>query len=1059
MNRDFSRLLPELSLRRRVTVLVLLASVLVVGAVATLKIPLELIPRGFSEPFLRVFVPWQDAPPEEVVEKIVRPLEEELATVGGLSTVRSRANPGMARVFMQFKQGTDMDVAYREVRDRVERARARMPDDVQRVYIRKDDDTGIPVAFYGLTVDPSVTNSYELINDFIVLQLQRIDGVAAVEVQGQLQKEILIELDRERTAAAGINIYQLAQELAGDNFALASGYVNAGDRKLLLRSVARYRDVRELEQRPLAPGVRLGDVATVRYDEPEKTFRVRAMSLPAVALGVLKEGDANTLEVASRVEEEIERLREDPRLAGIGIEKLFNQKQIILESLGTLVEAGLLGSLFAVCVLFFFLRRVRMTLIITLSIPLSLLVALSAMYFAGETLNIISLLGLMISTGLLVDNSVVVAENIYRFHRDGKSRREACIEGAREIALAITMATMTTIIVFLPASLVEGEGQFFLVRLAMPICISVGASLIVALVLIPLAVYTTLPKNGKHGEPSALQRGHQRLNDVLRGVYERTMGRLNDFYERLLRRALTRRLDVALILVGVLAVTFGLFGKHVDLVEVQEDQQRGFDIEVEMPQDTTLAEAEKFFLAAEKIVEAKKDEYQLAGWVVFHRATFGSIEGWFGPGREDGPTPREIMADIRAQLPEKPGVRYYTGEEGEQEREEKGTFRVPLFGEDSAVLDATAAAVTTRLSAVEGVLGVRKDSDRPTQEIGLVVDRDRAQRLGVSPQVVAAVVGYALRGQALPRFSSDGKEVPVRVRFREEDRKSLEQLADFGVPAPNGESVPLRALTTTELLPAPREIERQDRRTGRELVFELAEGTEKETKERLQAELRAFDLPEGVRVGPQRLSGGMDEGAKNLLFAVGLSIVFIYLLMAFLFESFVLPLSIVLSIPMAFLGVAWAHLATGLDIDFLGMVGVVLLIGVVVNNGIVLIDYVTRLRNAGHARDEALVLATHRRFRPIMMTALTTMFGMVPMLFSGATSIGMSYTSFAVSLVGGMATATLLTLLVVPIFYTLFDDLASHLGASLAWGKARAARRAAAKAAGDGDAAAEPAAG
>ena len=336
--RDLGTSLPELSLNRRITVLVLLASVLVMGAVATTRIPLELIPRGFSEPFLRVFVPWPDAPPEEVVEKVVRPLEEELSTVAGLSLLRSRANPGAARVFMQFKQGTDMDIAYREVRDRVERARARLPDDVQRVFIRKDDDTGIPVALYGLTIDPSVTDSYDLIRDVIVTRLERIEGVAAVEIQGQLEKEILIELDRERTAAAGLDIYGLAQDLGGDNFTLASGSVRSAGKKLLLRSVAKYRDVEQLRQRPMAPGVRLGDVANIRYAQPEETFRVRAMSLPAVAVQVFKEGDANTVEVAGRVAEEIDLLAESPRLAGIGIEKLFNQKEIILESLGTLVD-------------------------------------------------------------------------------------------------------------------------------------------------------------------------------------------------------------------------------------------------------------------------------------------------------------------------------------------------------------------------------------------------------------------------------------------------------------------------------------------------------------------------------------------------------------------------------------------------------------------------------------------------------------------------------------------------------------------------------------------------
>jgi HAE1 family hydrophobic/amphiphilic exporter-1 len=602
------------------------------------------------------------------------------------------------------------------------------------------------------------------------------------------------------------------------------------------------------------------------------------------------------------------------------------------------------------------------------------------------------------------------------------------------------MGTMTTVIVFLPASLVEGEGQFFLVRLAMPICISVVASLLVALVLVPLAVYLTLPhSNGRNGngeQPSAFRRAHERINAVLRHSYDATMGRLNDFYERLLRRGLRRRFDVAMLLLVTLAGTFAVFGKVVEVVEQQEDEAQGFDIEVELPQDTTLEEAEEFFLRCEKIVEGKKDEYQLAGWFVFHRATFGSVEGWFAPDRDDGPTAREITAELLKLLPEKPGVRFYTGEESEQEKEQKGTFRVPLYGEDIDELEATAAAITARLSTVPGVLGVRKDGDRPSEEVALEVDRERAQRLGVSPEVVAAVVGYALRGQSLPRFSNDGEEVPVRVRFREEDRETLAQLEDFAVPGPNGEQLPLRSLTDSRFLPAPREIERSDRRTARELVFELAEGKEKEAKEGLQAALAEVDLPEGVRLGEQ-LRQGMPEDAKALLFAVALSIVFIYLLMAFLFESFVLPLSIVLTIPLAFLGVAWGHMVSGLDMDFLGMVGVVVLIGVVVNNGIVLIDYVNRLRLAGQEREEALVQATHRRFRPIMMTAMTTVSGMVPLLFAGSTSIGMSYTSFAVSLVGGMIVATLLTLLVVPVFYTLFDDLRAYLGKTMAWGAAR----------------------
>jgi hydrophobic/amphiphilic exporter-1 (mainly G- bacteria), HAE1 family len=1028
--------LPELSLRRRIAVVVLLASTLVLGAVAAVFIPLELIPRGFSQPFLRVLAPWPDAPPEEVVEKLVRPLEEELATVAGVDGMNSLATTSVARVFLRFKQGTDMDVAYREVRDRIERAKLRLPDDVPQVFIGKDDDTGIPVALYGLTLPPGVTDTYDLVRHEIVFPLQRLDGVARVEVQGQLEREILIELDRAQTAAAGLNIYELAQELSRDHFTLASGHVRSGDRKLLLRSVARYDDLEDLRNRRVGPTVRLRDVATVIYDEPDKTFRVRAMSLPAVAVQVFKEGDANTLAVARRVERAMADIQHNPRLSQIGVTTLFNQGDVILESLGTLFDSGKIGGLFAILVLFFFLRRLRMTLIITLSIPLSILVAVTVMYFAGETLNIITLLGLMISVGLLVDNSVVVAENVYRLHKEGVPRYRACVDGAGEIALAITMATLTTMVVFLPASLVEGQGQFFLVRLALPICISLLASLVVALVLIPLAIYLTLPAHGGDGDASAWRRAHLQVNEVFRSGYEGSFGRLNDLYGRLLARALERRLDAVVMLLLVLVTTLAVFGQKVRFVEVQEDEQRGFQIGVELPPSTTLPEAEAFFHEAESLVEAKKEEYGLDGWFVFHRATVGEIQGWFPAQRAKGPTPRQITEKLLEELPQRPGVKYYTGQSRERERPEKGVFRVTLHGEDADLLQRTGEALTDRLLAVDGVLGVRKESDRPAEELTLVVDRERAQRLGVAPEVVAAVVGYALRGQSLPRYSRDGREVPVRVRFREADRESLAQLADFAVPTVTGETVPLRALTEVQFLPAAQRITRQDRRTSHSVQLELTEGEEKAAQQRLRQALTAFVLPEGVQLEGGKVAG-VDEDLQGLLFALGLSVVFIYLLMAFLFESFVLPLSIIFTIPLAFLGVAWGHLLSGLDVDFLGVVGVVLLIGVVVNNGIVLIDTVNRLRLAGQERAAALLAAAHRRFRPIMMTALTTICGMIPLLLSGGSSIGLSYKSFAIALVGGLITATLLTLLVVPIFYTLFDDLRRYFAGAAGWLGAR----------------------
>jgi HAE1 family hydrophobic/amphiphilic exporter-1 len=320
--------------------------------------------------------------------------------------------------------------------------------------------------------------------------------------------------------------------------------------------------------------------------------------------------------------------------------------------------------------------------------------------------------------------------------------------------------------------------------------------------------------------------------------------------------------------------------------------------------------------------------------------------------------------------------------------------------------------------------------------------------MGVDPEALAGVVGYALRGQALPRFSWNGREIPVRVRFTEEDRNSLDKLADFAVPSASGESVALSSLVVPQSLPSAQRIWRTDKRTSRSISLELAEEGEKETRERLNRFVSGIDLPEGIsRQGAA--DDGPDEDLQNLLGALLFSVILIYLLMAFLFESFVLPLSIVVTMPLGFIGVAWAHVIAGLDIDFLGTVGLVLLIGVVVNNGIVLIDYVHRLRKAGHDRDEALVLAAHRRFRPIMMTALTTICGMMPLLSGGTTSIGMSYTSFGLTLVGGMTTATALTLLVIPVVYTQFDDLRAYCGALAARARGWRNRRGAVAVAGE----------
>jgi HAE1 family hydrophobic/amphiphilic exporter-1 len=666
-------------------------------------------------------------------------------------------------------------------------------------------------------------------------------------------------------------------------------------------------------------------------------------------------------------------------------------------------------------------------MVINLAVPLSLVIALAVMYFAGESLNILTLLALMVSVGLLVDNSVVVAENIDRVYKTGLSRRDSAIQGSGEIALAITMSTLTTVVVFLPVALVGGPAQFFLLRMAIPISVALLASLLVALVYIPLTVYLTLPADGREdAHPTGP------LERPFRRAYEATFGRINRWYARVLAVCLRRRLDMVIAVLVVFALTMGITKEQITFTDIQENEEAGFEIDVELPDTYTLEETEEWFLQAEAIVEQHAEELGLEGWFLFHLRTRGELQGWFTTPRSTKLTPREVTERVVELIPPRPGIELTTGEEDQREDgQDEGVYRVTLTGEDPERLESLADDLSDALTRVDGVLGVRKDSESAPNELGLVVDRDRVQRYGVDPRTLAGVVGYALRGQSLPKYRDKGKEIPVRVRYQESDRASLEDLASFYVPTESGDFLPVSALTDVRMLDTPEMIRRVDKRISRVVTFDLMTEEEDETRERLDAMVAGIDLPEGITFGGGASAADLDEDLAGLQFAGLLSVVFIYLLMGLLFESFILPLSIVLTIPLASLGVLWAHILTGLDIDFLGSVGIVLLIGVVVNNGIVLVDYVNRLREEGTERHRALLIAADRRFRPIMMTAITTIGGMIPLAVFGRMDSGISYTSFAITLIGGMTTATLLTLLVVPVFYTFFDDARETFGASL----------------------------
>lgn len=1007
-----------LALRRPVMMMMVMLSMLVLGAVALARIPLELVPSGFSAPFLRVTATYPDASAQDVEERITRPIEQALATTPGVDQQSSTSRAGVASVTLVFKSHVDMRVAYRQVRDRLARVRPDLPNEVDRVEIRKESGDSLPIAFFGVTWDPEIADPRLLIDRHVIGEMERLDGVALVDQWGRKDEEISIDVDRQLAEAAGVDMLALVSSLARSNFNLASGEIRDGESRYLLRSVASWTSAAEVANLAVTPGgLRLREIAEVRYGEPPISRHDRFRGRPSMVITVIKESQANTVEVSDRIKAIAERAARHPELAGIQIDAIFVQGDTIRYSLDQVIDAGLQGGALALLVLAFFLRRVRLTIVISLSIPLSLFLALPAMDFSGQSINLVSLVGLMICIGLVVDNSVVVAENVHRYRRRGMGAVAAALHGTSEVALAITLATMTTIVVFLPSALLsDGVTQFLMVRMVTPVCVSLLASLFVALVLIPLASATLL---GDEPDPPTRGRGWR----VVEWAYEHSIGMLSRGYIVLLRRTLRHRADV--LLLGLMAMA----SMVIPAMNVRCDSGRNFgsrniSVRYVLADDVTLGEADTFFRAVEAQIESTKEAYGVEAVYVGFDVDTAQVQVFFNPPKPDDPPFSRVTQELVDSLPTPAGweKRFRMGD---SDGTRDDSFPVAIYGEDHESVEQTRLALESRLLELDGVEGIA-EFGQPLQardELRLSIDRGLSQRYGVEASSVANLIAYAIRGSPLPRFTDARRQVDVRIRYREDDRRTVDQVLGYRVPTVGGGEIPLQVLAHRHIQPAAAQLTRSNKRVAAILRLELDPDRRPEVAARIQAFLERYPLPEGQSFDDTLAGQDVADMQRDLAGALGLGAIFIFLLMGFLFESMLLPLSVLPSIPLAFVGVWWFLDLSGESIDALAGIGMVLLLGVVVNNAIVLIDFVNQAREQGMARDDAIVAAGQLRFRPILMTALTTIGGMIPLAYAPATGEGIPYGPFGKALVGGMTTATILTLIVVPATYSFLDDL------------------------------------
>ena len=1024
-------LLPRISVNRPVTVVMALTALLVLGALAYLRAPVQLFPDGLEFGSLYIRIDYRNSSPQESEQQITRPLEETLRAIKGVERLRTWSSDRGTRASVSFRQGVDLSLAYNQVIDRLDRLKPQLPEESRdRVRVYKFDTSGINIVWVGVTLDPSIQDPYQFMQHVVVRALERIDGVGIIDLYGVDEKEVMVEIDQDKLRSRGLTIGDLVSSLRSDNFALTSGHVREGSKKLFVRSVAKFQSVQEIQQIKVRTRrgieVPLTDVATVAYDVPERRSYNRLDGEHSVAFGIKGESGANIIETAQVVKAAFARI--ERQVPGMTFNVFYDQGNQIMEAIRNLQGTGLWGGLFAALILLYFLRTVRMTSIITLSIPLCLLMTLTVIYFIDWSLNMVTMMGLMVGVGMVVDNGIVILENIYRVRGDGRKPEEASIRGASEVGLAITMATLTTVVVFLPLMLMGGKSRmmnFYLTKMGVPIIIALIASLLVALIFIPLAASRFGGRRVK-AEASLIRR--------LRLVYTRT-----------LHWVLVHRRDAVLIALAAF-MTISIPMNGLKRGGDRRDFTNSFRVRLYMPEHFSLDQAISVVDEVEAFYLSKKEEYDIRTIRTYHRRTYGQLqifqnsranEAWWYVAYKNTmkavghPVSLEMERDEVLKSAQK-DMPTFVGVVGRVDRQRTGAtsdpyVRVVLEGDDTDVLLSMVEEVKRRLETIPSVLNVEReqeDDDEVLQEVRVHVDRKRSTQLGISAQNVAQQIGFALQGVSLPRFQADEHEVQVKMYLDRGDRKTLQDLKNFTFSARDGDEVSLAELSEISMGKGTGEIYRSNGKTK----VEVRAFTTKQDRRRLYQDIdiamAGFSMPRGYNWNKGERFRTMGEEDDTLKFATIMAITFVFLLMGVLFESFILPFSVLFSIPFAFLGVYWLLFVTATPMNMMAMVGMIILIGVVVNNAIVLVDMINRLRQQEKSRLDAILEAGENRFRPILMTTFTTIFGLLPMAVGNSNLMGQPYSPLGRTMMGGLISSTVLTLLVIPLLYTFLDDLA-----------------------------------
>ena len=1011
--------LAEFSVHRPVTVFMGLVSLVVLGGVAVTRLPLAFLPT-VDAPFISISVPYPNSSPSQVEREIVKPLEEALSTLSGVKKLTSTANADSAQLDLEFSWGQSIDIVRLKVGEKIDQIRKDLPADVERINVQTFNTAQIPVVEARVSAPGiDLSRNYDLLEERVVNRIRRIPGVARVELNGVAPREVKIDLILDRIKSHRLDIGALVDRLQRSNLNVSIGRVVDGGQVLHVRTFGAFEDLEAVANLPVAPGpgssragpraapIRLRDVAEVSFEEPRIEFGRHLNQKFAVALTVYKEPTANTVDVATATTRLIQNdIAGDPLLKGVSLFVFQDQAKEILDGLTGLTEAGLIGGLLAVIVLYLFLRRFDTTFIVSLAIPISIVASCTVLYFLGKNLNVLSMMGLMLGVGLLVDDAIVVLESIFRYHEKMRDARKASILGTSAVAMAVVAATATTAIVFLP--LIVGEKtelQIWLGEVGVAITLTIFCSLLVSLTLIPLMGSRMLSRRAWHNP--------------------RWIAWLTDRYEGVIRWTLRHRLVTFAATLLVLASIAGPFVLGLETAMFTGGRNDRMRVLYDFKDFHFKEDAERVVSRVEEALYAHATEID-----------FESVYSYFGENeaqttvtlnRKDmtDREAREFRKTMRAWMPTVPGVQLRFGDDDAGSGGSTTSFTISLFGDDMKALERLAADASARLAAIPNVQDVKSSTEEGREEVQVSLDRERAARYGLAPRDLAQMFGFMLSGTRLRKYRAGDKEVNVVLRLREEDVQRAGDLQNLVLGGERGQTVGTLAGFT--IARRPTAIERENRRT-RVSVRGTYEGKNfSEAQGLMRKAMDGMAMPAGFSWGFGQQLEQQEQQNQQMLVNLLLALALIYLVMAALFESIAHPIAILISIPFALFGAVWFDFLTGTPFGLMSQIGLLILMGIVVKNGIVLVDHVNQLRREGLDRADAIIQGGRERLRPILMTAATAILGLVPLAVGHSGVGGAYYYPLARTVIGGLTTSTILTLVILPFIYTLVDDVAAWL--------------------------------